>query len=64
MCKTKAVLFLLSINSLVAASSCIHQVHTENKEGQHNEIKLQSPCENEYISSWLCLNAGEGNYSS
>ena len=48
MCETKAVVVSISIIfSLVAASFCIYQAHTENKVGQHSKIKSQDPCENE-----------------
>ena len=60
MCQTKTVLVSLPLISLVAASFCIYQAHTENKEGHHSEIKSQGPCENEYKT--YCLTGGECYY--
>ena len=45
MCETKAVVVSISFILPVAASFCIYQVHTENKVGQHREIKSESLCE-------------------
>ena len=58
--ETKAVVVSISLILLVAASFGICQAHTENKEGQHREIKSGSPCENEYKK--YCLNGGECYY--
>ena len=44
----------------VAASFCIYQAHTENKVGQHREIKSESPCDKEYKK--YCMNGGERYY--
>ena len=60
MCETKAVVVSISIILLVAASFCIYQAHTENKTGQHREIKSESPCEKEYKK--YCMNGGECYY--
>ena len=60
MCETKAVVVSISILSLVAASFCICQAHTENEVGHHSKIKIQGPCENEYKKQ--CLNGGECYY--
>ena len=43
MCETKAVVVSISLILLIAARSCIYQAHTENKVGQHREIKTESP---------------------
>ena len=45
MCETKAVAVSISLILLVAASFCKYQPLTENKEGQHREIKSENPCE-------------------
>ena len=45
MCEKKAVVVSISLILLVAASFRISQAHTENKVGQHREIKSESPCE-------------------
>ena len=47
MCETKAVVVSITIISLVAASFCIYQVHTENKVGHHSKIESQGLCEND-----------------
>ena len=60
MCETKAAVVSISLILLVAASFCINQIHTENKVGQHREIKGESPCENEYKKSFM--NGGECCY--
>ena len=60
MCETKAVVVSKSIILLVAASFCIYQAHTENKQGQHREIKSESPCEKEYKK--YGMNGGECYY--
>ena len=60
MCETKAVVVLISISLLVAASFCIYQAHTENKMGHHSKIKSQGPCESEYKK--YSLNGGECYY--
>ena len=60
MCETKPVVVSKSLILLVAASFFINQAHTENKVGQHNKIKSQGPCENEYKK--YCLNGGECYY--
>ena len=57
MCETKAGVVSISFISLVAASFCIYQAHTENKVGRHSKIKSQGPCKNEYKKD--CLNGGE-----
>ena len=49
MCETKAAVISLSL-FLLAAFFCIYQAHTENKVGQHREMKSESPCEKEYKS--------------
>ena len=56
MCETKAVVFLLSIISLVAASFCIYQTQTGNKVRHHGKIKSQGPRGNDYKK--FCLNGG------
>ena len=60
MYETKAVVVSISSILLVAASFCIYQAHTENKVGQHREIKNKSPREKEYKK--YCLNGGECLY--
>ena len=60
MCETKAVVVSTSLILLVAASFCINQTHTENKVGQHREIKGESPCEEEYKKYFM--NGGECYY--
>ena len=60
MCKTKAVVGSLSLVSLVAASFCIYQAHTQNKVEHHSKINSQHPCEKEYKK--YCLNGGECYY--
>ena len=60
MCETKAVVLSISLILLVAASFCIYQAHTENKVGQHTEIKSESPCEKEFKK--YCMNGGECYY--
>ena len=62
MWKTKTVPVSLSKSLLVAASLYICQVSTnaEKKLGNHQEIKSQSPCENQYKK--FCLNGGESYY--
>ena len=60
MCETKAVVVLISLFSLVAASFCINQAQTEYKVGHHRKIKSQGPCENEYKNYYL--NGGECYY--
>ena len=55
--ETKAVVLSISLILLIAASFCIYQADTENKEGQHRAIKSESPCEKEYKR--YCLNGGE-----
>ena len=60
MCGTKAVAVSISLILLVAASFSIYQPHTENKVGQHREIKSESPCEKEYKK--YCMNGGECYY--
>ena len=57
MCETKAVVVSMSLISLVAASFCIYQAHTENEVGHHSKIRSQGPCENEYKK--YCLKGGE-----
>ena len=61
MLKTKTFLVSLSKLFLVAASFCNYQVQSEKKVltekqvGHHSEIKIQSPCENEYKKHpWNC----------
>ena len=46
MCQTKTVPVSLLFNLvlLVAASFCVYQARTENKEGHNSEIKSQGPC--------------------
>ena len=56
MCETKAVLVMISLILLVAASLSIYQARTENKVGHHSKIKSQGPSENEYKK--YCLNGG------
>ena len=60
MCETKAVVVSISLILLVAASFCIYQPHTENKVGQHREIKSESPCEKGYKK--YRMNGGEYYY--
>ena len=60
MCETKAVVVSISLILLVAASFCIYQAHTENKVGQHREIKIESLCEKECKK--YCKNGGECYY--
>ena len=60
MCETKAVVVSISLFLLVAASFCIYQAHTENKVGQHREIKSESPSEKE--NKMDCMNGGECHY--
>ena len=60
MCRTKAVVKLISLMLLVAASFCLYQAHTEKKVGHDSKIKSQGPCKNEYKS--YCLNGGECYY--
>ena len=57
MCETKAVVVSASLILLVAASFCKYQAHTENKVGQHKELKSEIPCEKEYKK--YCVNGGE-----
>ena len=59
MCELKTVLSVAAL-LLAATSFCYYQVHTENKVGHHREIKIESPCENEY--KMCCLNGGECYY--
>ena len=42
---------------LVTASSCKYRALREKKVGQHSDVKIQNPCENEY--KIYCLNGGE-----
>ena len=60
MCETKALVVLISLILLVAASFCIYQAHTVNEVGHHSKIKSQGPCEDEYKK--YCLNGGECYY--
>ena len=60
MCETKAVVVLISLILLVAASFCIYQAHTENKLGHRSKIISQGPSGNEYKK--YCLNGGECFY--
>ena len=60
MCETKAIVVPISIKLQVAASSWIHQAHTEINVGQHSKIKSQRSCENEYKN--YCLNGGNCYY--
>ena len=60
MSETKAIVVSISLILLVAASFCIYQAHTENKMGQHREIKNESSCEKEYKK--YCLNGGDCYY--
>ena len=57
--RIKTVLVSVSLIILVTASFCIYWVYLEKKVGQHSEIKIQNPCENEY--KYYCLN-GECYY--
>ena len=59
MCETKAVALSISLILLVAASFCIYQPHTENKVGQHGEIRSENPCAKEQK---YCMNGGECYY--
>ena len=43
MCETKTIRVSLSLISLVAASFCIYQAHTEFRVEHHSEIKCQGP---------------------
>ena len=56
----KTVLVPVCLILLVTASFGINRIYPEEKVGQHSEIKVQSPCENEHIDD--CLNGGEGYY--
>ena len=60
MCAKKAVVVSIPLILLGAASFCIDQAHTENKVGQHREIKSESPCEKEYKK--YCMNGGQCYY--
>ena len=62
MCETEAVVVSIPIILPVAASFCIYQAHTENKVGQHREIKSESSCEKENKNKKYCLNRGECYY--
>ena len=57
MCERKAVVVSISLILQAAANFCIYQPHTENKVGQHREIKS---CEKEYKK--YCMNGGECYY--
>ena len=57
MCETKAIVVSISLISLLTASFCIYQAHTENKVGHQSKVKSQGPGENEYRK--CCLNGGE-----
>ena len=60
MFETKAVVVWISLILLVAASFCIYQAQTENKEGHHSKIKSQDACEIEYKK--YCSNGGKCCY--
>ena len=47
-CYTKAILFLLSLISLVAAGVGKYQFHEEKTRGHHSEIKIQRLSEKNY----------------
>ena len=59
MCEIKTVLIVAAL-LLAATSFCFYQANTENKVGDHREIKIESPCEKEYKK--YCLNGGECYY--
>ena len=60
MCEKKTVLLSVCLTLLVTASFCMYWVCPEKKVGQNSEIKIESPCKNEYKE--CCLNAGECYY--
>ena len=59
MCEIKTVLNVTAL-LLAATGFCIYQVNSEEKVGQHSEIKTESSCEKEYKK--YCLNGGECYY--
>ena len=60
MCEIKTVPVSVCLNLLVTACFCMYWVCLEKKVGQNSEIKIQSPCANEYKK--YCLNGGERSY--
>ena len=56
----KTILVSVCLIILVTASFCMYWVYPEQKIGQYSEIKIESPCENEYKR--YCLNGGECCY--
>ena len=48
MCEMKTVLVSGCLILLVTASFCMYWVYPEKNVGQYSEIKIRSPCENEY----------------
>ena len=60
MCEIKTILVSVCLILLVTASFCIYWVYPEKNLGQHSEMKLQNPCENECKD--YCLNGGECCY--
>ena len=55
----KTVLIVAAL-LLAATGSCIYQVISEKKVGQHSKVKSESPCEKEYKKFYL--NGGESYY--
>ena len=60
MCEIKTILVSVCLIVPVTASFCMYWVYPEKNVGQYSEIKVQSPCENEYKK--YCLNGGECYY--
>ena len=59
MCEIKTVL-IVAVFLLAVTAFCIYQVKSENKVGQHSEVKRECPCEREYKK--YCLNGGDCYY--
>ena len=60
MLRTKTILVFLTIVLPVAASFCIHQVHTEKKWGLESEINRPSHFEN--VEKKFCFNGCDCYY--
>ena len=59
MCEIKTVSIVVVL-LLAAAGFYRYQVNSETKVGQQSEIKIESPCEDEYKK--YCMNGGESYY--
>ena len=59
MCEIKTVIIVAAL-LLAATGFCVYQVKSENKVGQHSEIKIEGPCGKEYKK--YCMIGGECFY--